>query len=77
VPAGNFDFFLHKLDYILNFYYEDNTEFIICGDINVNYLENNSKKAQLDEMRVNNNIDISSSVRLTIRPGLARTVLVF
>jgi hypothetical protein len=25
-------------------------EFIICGDINVNYLENNSKKVQLDEM---------------------------
>jgi exonuclease III len=44
-PTGNFDYFLHKLDYILNSYYKDNMEFIICGDINVNYLENNSKKA--------------------------------
>jgi hypothetical protein len=49
-PTGNFGYFLHKLDYILNSYYKDNMEFIICGDIYVNYLENNSKKAQLDEM---------------------------
>jgi hypothetical protein len=27
-----------------------NIEFLICGDINVNYLENNSKRTQLDEM---------------------------
>jgi hypothetical protein len=45
VLTGNFDYFLYKLDYILNSYYKDKVEFIICGDINVNCLENNSKKA--------------------------------
>jgi exonuclease III len=49
-PIGSFDYFLYKLDYIFNSLHKDNTEFIMCGDINVNYLENNSKKVQLDEM---------------------------
>jgi hypothetical protein len=38
------------LDYILNYLHKDNTKFIICGDININYLENNNKKAQLNDM---------------------------
>jgi exonuclease III len=49
-PVGNFDYFLCKLDAILKFLYQENIEFLICGDINVNYLENNSKRTQLDEM---------------------------
>jgi exonuclease III len=51
-PTGTFDYFLNKLDHILSKY---NTDYIICGDINVNNLENNSKKVQLDDMlRMNN-----------------------
>jgi hypothetical protein len=49
-PAGNFDYFLNKLDHILNSLSKYNTEFIICDDINVNYLENNSRKVQLDDV---------------------------
>ena len=37
--SGDFDYFLNKLDYILNFLHTYKTEFIICGDININYLE--------------------------------------
>jgi hypothetical protein len=42
-------------------------EFIICGDINVNYLENNSKKAQLDEMLRTYNLmgTVNSPTRIT------------
>jgi hypothetical protein len=29
---------------------KNNIEFVICGDINVDYLENNRKKAQLNNM---------------------------
>jgi hypothetical protein len=58
VPAGN-------LDYILNSLHKDNTEFIICGDINVNYLENNSKKAQLGNMFRTYNL--TSTVHFPIR----------
>jgi exonuclease III len=49
-PTGNFEYFLKKLDHILNSYYRHNLEFIICGDINVNYLETSSKKTQLVDM---------------------------
>jgi exonuclease III len=44
------DYFLNKLDHILNSLSKYNTEFIICGDINVNYLEDNSRKVQLEDI---------------------------
>jgi exonuclease III len=47
-PLGNFDYFLNKLEYILNYLHKYNMEFITCGDLNVNFLENNIKEAQLD-----------------------------
>ena len=37
-PSGDFDYFLNKLDYILNPLHTYKTEFVICGDININYL---------------------------------------
>jgi exonuclease III len=43
-PSGDFDYFLNKLDYILNYLHNYKTEFIICGDININYLGTNKKK---------------------------------
>jgi exonuclease III len=47
-PSGDFDCFLNKLDNILNSLHCFKTEFIICGDININYLENSNKKKKLD-----------------------------
>jgi hypothetical protein len=49
-PCGNFELFLNKLEIILNFLYRCNTEFIICGDLNINYLEPSYKKNQLDNL---------------------------
>ena len=43
-PSGNFDIFLHNLEIILNILYTHCTEFIRCGDININYLEPGDKK---------------------------------
>jgi exonuclease III len=36
-PCGNFDYFPSKLEIILNSFHKHNSEFIICGDININY----------------------------------------
>ena len=47
-PSGDFDYFLNKLYYILNSLHTYKTEFIICGDRNMNYLETSNKKKQLD-----------------------------
>ena len=49
-PSGNFDYFLSKLDNIFNSLHNYKTEFIICGDININYLETNNKNKQLDNL---------------------------
>ena len=38
-PSGNFSFFLDKLETILNLLYKNNTQLIICEDININYLD--------------------------------------
>jgi exonuclease III len=43
-PSGNFAHFLDKLEMILNLLHNYNTQLIICGDININYLVENKKK---------------------------------
>ncbi|PNF35146.1 hypothetical protein B7P43_G09274 [Cryptotermes secundus] len=45
-PDGNFQWFLKMIENILNNLYNVNINFIICGDLNINYLDNNCKKKQ-------------------------------
>jgi len=45
-PMGNFTKFLNWLDFILQKLYK--RKYIICGDVNVNYLKDNTRKSQLD-----------------------------
>jgi len=42
-PSGNFTNFLKNLDSIFNTWHSNKVEFVICGDININYLENCNK----------------------------------
>jgi exonuclease III len=49
-PCGNFELFLNKLVIILNSLHRHNSEFIICGNININYFEPSNKKDQLDNL---------------------------
>jgi exonuclease III len=44
-PLCYFTNFLKNLDSILNTWYSNKTEFVLCGDVNINYLENCKKKA--------------------------------
>lgn len=46
-PSGNFTNFLINLDNILNTLHGNKVEFMICRDININYLENCNKRQQL------------------------------
>ena len=48
--SGNFNIYLKNLDIVLNTWYSNQTEFVICGDININYLENCKKRQQLDAL---------------------------
>jgi hypothetical protein len=49
-PTGISDYFLKTLGRILQLHHKNNIEFVICDDINVDYLENNRKKEQLNNM---------------------------
>ena len=49
-PSGNFNLFLKRLDDILKSHYRVDLKFIICGDININYLSDGDRKRQLNAM---------------------------
>jgi exonuclease III len=49
-PSGNFVHFLNRLDRVLNTICGSGVEFIICGDININYLQDTPKKKQLNSL---------------------------
>jgi exonuclease III len=48
--SGHFDYFLHKLENIMNVFYNNKTKLIMCGDVNINYPENCSKTQWLDTL---------------------------
>jgi hypothetical protein len=55
-PSGNFNTFLRNLEAILSTWYSNGKQFLICGDININYLGNCKKRQQLDELLQTYNI---------------------
>jgi len=48
--SGNFDLFISKLDTILRKLYTVTTEYIICGDIKVDYLVDSDRKSRLEAL---------------------------
>ena len=60
-PSGNFTTFFKNLDSILSTWYSNKIEFVICGDININYLENCKKRQQLDALLQTYNIIVTVS----------------
>ena len=55
-PTGNFLQFLNTLDSALNAIYCPNVEFIICGDINIDYLKDSSRKRLLNTLLLSFNL---------------------
>ena len=43
-PTGDLDYFLKQLDIILNSLHNPKTEFILCGDLNINYTGTKTKR---------------------------------
>jgi hypothetical protein len=44
ILTGNFDHFLNRLETVLNVLHSPEVEFVICIDVNVNYLTNGNRK---------------------------------
>jgi exonuclease III len=55
-PLGNFTYVIKKLKTILNSLHNINTQYIICGDININYLVENNRKKILDALLASYNL---------------------
>jgi len=51
-PSGNFDLFLSKLDAVLMNLYTATLEYILCGDINMDYLSDSDSKSRLDALLI-------------------------
>jgi exonuclease III len=49
-PSGNFDIFISNLDSILKKLFTVTVDFIICGDININFLVDSDRKSQLEAL---------------------------
>jgi hypothetical protein len=49
-PGGNFQFFLNGLESILNKVYKPGIHLKICGDININYLNESKEKQGLNNI---------------------------
>jgi exonuclease III len=47
-PSGNFDYFLNNLETLLNSISSNSMELIICGDFNINFLNNTTNKQLLE-----------------------------
>jgi hypothetical protein len=46
-PSGNFDYFIQRLDKVLKFLHKPKCEFLVCGDFNVNFLDESAYKRKL------------------------------
>jgi hypothetical protein len=73
-PSGNFDNFLTKLDLILQNFLNFKLTFIICGDININYLIDSYKKKQLDSILYSFNLCSIVNFPTRIRPSSLSTI---
>jgi hypothetical protein len=55
-PTGNFNLFLNRLDDSIKSIYRADSNLILCGDINIDYLTENDRKRQLDSVLQTNNL---------------------
>ena len=55
-PTGDFEIFLKQLENALKFLFKPNREFIICGDINIDYLTESTQKYKLNSMLITFNM---------------------
>jgi hypothetical protein len=57
-PSGNFTLFLHRLDNVLKLLNTHSNSLIICGYLNINYLDDNDQKRLLDNLLLIYNLKV-------------------
>jgi len=66
-PSGNFDLLISKLDTTLRKLYTVTIEYIICGDINIDYLVDSDRKSRLEALLKTSNLTSVVSSQLAIK----------
>jgi hypothetical protein len=72
-PTGDFNKFIENLDDTLKYLYEPKTEFLICGDINTDYLSESNRKKQLSSLLTTYNLShtVNFATRIQNRSSTA------
>jgi exonuclease III len=55
-PMGNVTYFLNNLDAALHQIYNNTDNTILCGDFNINYLDDNQNKQALNSLLTSYNL---------------------
>jgi len=72
--TGNYNYFLRKLDSFINSLYTKELEFIICGDININYLHCYNRRKQLDTQLPTYNVKSTVNFPMRIINGCSTAI---
>jgi exonuclease III len=67
IRLGDINAFLKRLVAILKYLYSPKSEFIICGDININYLNENNRKQQINTLLKTYNLHPPPTVNFATR----------
>jgi len=73
-PSGNFDLFLSKLDAVLRNLCTATLKYILCGDINIDYLIDSVRKSQLDALLTTYNLTSTVNFPTRIQKNSATAI---
>jgi exonuclease III len=75
-PVGTFKQLLIQLEKILRKIYNTKCDYIICGDFNINYVQNDSNRYKLDALLMTYNLTsiVDFPLELTRKPPLLLTI---
>jgi exonuclease III len=66
-PSGDVSEFLRRLDANLKYLYNPKSEFINCGDININYSSENNQKKQVNSLLKTYNLSLTVNFVIKIQ----------
>ena len=78
-PTGDFSQFLKRLDDTLKYLYKPKTEFLICGDINADYLLESSreKKKHLSSLLTTYNLSHTINFATRIQKNQVQPLIIY
>jgi len=73
-PSGNFELFLSKLDAVFRNLYTATLEYILYGDINIDYISDSDRKSRLDALLITCNLTSTVNFPTPIQKNSATAI---